>query len=601
MAEADRKNAAEGNSNEVIEAVNHLTTQLTVTLTSLIDSLRKELAAARSESRELPRKQGDTSVSNTIDAQPPSTVVATGNVDDWIFSVDMSANIASSVPASWLADFAPAVKIEQFDGNPLHWDMFIGSFKSLVHDVVPSNSQRIAILRQLLSPELRASVAPSLSSPDMYGQALRDLRRLFGSPSVVVGACIRKLRTIEPIQPRGCNVELQSLATLQGVVQKLPRSLQEKWAKKTFHLSPGQATLENLDQWLEELVVVNRTLEPVELCDDLGLGPRASYHRMGRKVTVTAQKKGIGLLSSEEKSRSCALCEKEHILSACPQFREATPVRRAEIAKELQQCFACLSASHRARFCPSKVSCGVDGCKQRHHRLLHGSPRVWPEREKKVVASQKASFATPSMTVGANVAKTRNDDGFCQSVVPVIVSRDVRSVSTYALRKPCDVQLSTFHGKDPQFELTSVSFNISGSDGQAHDIGKALVVPMLNLSHRSVNWSKEKLSYSHLKDLPLSKVDYGKVHLLIGADNFNVIQPLEIRKPSAKKQPFDMRTPLGWVVVGPTPSLGHNALCSINNINRLGSQDNDEIMDLLERFWSTESFGTKPNVQPPRR
>ncbi|KFD52639.1 hypothetical protein M514_06486 [Trichuris suis] len=269
-AEADRKNAAEGNSNEVMEAVNHLTTQLTATLTSLIDGLRKELAAARSESRELPPKQDDTSVSNTIDAQPPSTVVAIGNVNGWISSVDMSANIASSVPASWLADFAPAVKIEQFDGNPLHWDMFIGSFKSLVHDVVPSNSQRIAILRQLLSPELRASVAPSLSSPDMYGQALRDLRRLFGSPRVVVGACIRKLRTIEPIQPRsnrdierfyfelhgtlnvlrhrGCNVELQSLATLQGVVQKLPRSLQEKWAKKTFRLSPGQATLENLDQ-----------------------------------------------------------------------------------------------------------------------------------------------------------------------------------------------------------------------------------------------------------------------------------------------------------------------------------------------------------------
>ncbi|KFD59168.1 hypothetical protein M514_05211, partial [Trichuris suis] len=106
MAEADRKNAAEGNSNEVIEAVNHLTTQLTATLTSLIDGLRKELAAARSESRELPPKQDDTFVSNTIDAQPPSTVVATGNVDDWISSVDMSANIASSVPASWLADFA---------------------------------------------------------------------------------------------------------------------------------------------------------------------------------------------------------------------------------------------------------------------------------------------------------------------------------------------------------------------------------------------------------------------------------------------------------------------------------------------------------------
>ncbi|KFD53944.1 hypothetical protein M513_05211 [Trichuris suis] len=58
MAETDRKNAAEGNSSEVIEAVNHLTIQL---LTPLIDGLRKELAAPQSESGELSPKRDDTS------------------------------------------------------------------------------------------------------------------------------------------------------------------------------------------------------------------------------------------------------------------------------------------------------------------------------------------------------------------------------------------------------------------------------------------------------------------------------------------------------------------------------------------------------------
>ncbi|KHJ41984.1 hypothetical protein D918_07874 [Trichuris suis] len=96
------------------------------------------------------------------------------------------------------------------------------------------------------------------------------------------------------------------------------------------------------------------------------------------------------------------------------------------------------------------------------------------------------------MTVGTNVAKTGNNGAVWLPVVPVIVSRDGRSVSTYALidpgsegtlitdqlvrqlclsRKPCDVLLSTFHGRDPQFELTSVSFNISGSDGQVYEVG----------------------------------------------------------------------------------------------------------------------------------
>uniref|UniRef100_A0A5S6QLU9 Uncharacterized protein n=1 Tax=Trichuris muris TaxID=70415 RepID=A0A5S6QLU9_TRIMR len=111
-------------------------------------------------------------------------------VDDWIDSIPhegvpqmVQASTNNYFPYNALQQLGPSVKIESFDGDPRQWETFIGSFKALVHDVVQSNAQRIAILSQLLSPRLRTSLGTCLHSPDMYPEALASLRRLFGDPS----------------------------------------------------------------------------------------------------------------------------------------------------------------------------------------------------------------------------------------------------------------------------------------------------------------------------------------------------------------------------------------------------------------------------------
>uniref|UniRef100_A0A5S6PYV1 Helix-turn-helix domain-containing protein n=1 Tax=Trichuris muris TaxID=70415 RepID=A0A5S6PYV1_TRIMR len=83
-------------------------------------------------------------------------------------SEPVASHRAQGQPAL-LQQLPPAIAIESFDGDPRKWDQFIGSFKALVHDVVSSDAQRIAILRQLLTPRLRASIAPSLYGPALYG------------------------------------------------------------------------------------------------------------------------------------------------------------------------------------------------------------------------------------------------------------------------------------------------------------------------------------------------------------------------------------------------------------------------------------------------
>ncbi|KFD62025.1 hypothetical protein M514_25744 [Trichuris suis] len=115
----------------------------------------------------------------------------------------------------------------------------------------------------------------------------------------------------------------------------------------------------------------------------------------------------------------------------------------------------------------------------------------------------------------------------------------------------CQLRLSTFHGQDPPQELFKTTFQIRSVRGEkTFDIKNAIVVPSLNVSNRTIDWSRIKGRLRHLNDLPLVKIDYAQVELLLGADNFDAIQPLETCKPARKGHPYGVKTPLGWTVCG---------------------------------------------------
>ncbi|KFD46436.1 hypothetical protein M513_12701 [Trichuris suis] len=104
----------------------------------------------QSEKGEPKAKQAVPSQNDDAEEQVRS-VKQTGSrdrADGWISELTASPQ-ATLLPAppSWLREIAPAVNIQPFVGDPLQWDMFISSFKSLVHDVVGSDAQRLAILR----------------------------------------------------------------------------------------------------------------------------------------------------------------------------------------------------------------------------------------------------------------------------------------------------------------------------------------------------------------------------------------------------------------------------------------------------------------------
>ena len=74
------------------------------------------------------------------------------------------------------------------------------------------------------------------------------------------------------------------------------------------------------------------------------------------------------------KTLVCYLCSQDHRIMDCVKFKQKTVVERKNFVKEQKLCFNCLSKAHMLKECQSEFRCRVDGCRQKHHTLLHKEP-----------------------------------------------------------------------------------------------------------------------------------------------------------------------------------------------------------------------------------
>uniref|UniRef100_A0A5S6QB33 Uncharacterized protein n=1 Tax=Trichuris muris TaxID=70415 RepID=A0A5S6QB33_TRIMR len=172
--------------------------------------------------------------------------------------------------------------MEIFDGDPRSWLRFIAGFKSMVHDSLSSDVDRLAILTQLLCPRLREGFAGLLSTPSMYSQVLQELQNLYGDPITAVQSHALALTSIEPLRSESlaeierfylqinglvtvlernqCQHELNSVVSVTHVSSKRTRNLREKWAHQVYMRSPETLNLRQFVEWLKELTIEKQLL-----------------------------------------------------------------------------------------------------------------------------------------------------------------------------------------------------------------------------------------------------------------------------------------------------------------------------------------------------
>ena len=127
-----------------------------------------------------------------------------------------------------------------------------------------------------------------------------------------------------------------------------------------------------------------------------------------------------------------------------------------------------------------------------------------------------------------------------------------------------------------------LSFEIySDSQSDPFTITNAWVVPNLSDKYQKYNPNSIKLSYTHLRDIPVPKLHLRDVTLTIGTDFPKLLLNQEYNE-GTHFEPYAIKIYLGWVLMG-----GNKRLNTSVNSNLTQTFN-------VERFWKTENYGTVP-------
>lgn len=165
--------------------------------------------------------------------------------------------------------------------------------------------------------------------------------------------------------------------------------------------------------------------------------------------------------------------------------------------------------------------------------------------------------------------------------------------------KTANVRFGTFR-RSEEMETRVVSFSIKSLDTTVKmEVDKAYTVPEIKLSRRNIDWPNIKHRWPHLENLELPVTNSSLVEILIGMDIDVAHVQLGSQKPTdGFEGPRAVLTPFGWIVVGKVSSCLLQGPSRRRSIHFGTSQEVDvSLADTVQQFWSTESFGTNPDVR----
>ncbi|XP_052900235.1 uncharacterized protein LOC128306688 [Anopheles moucheti] len=523
-------------------------------------------------------------------------------------------------------------KLPAFSGKPREWPKFYCYFVESTKACKLSPAENVARLEECLKGPAREAVEGWLDNPSSVSLIVKTLKRLYGRPSLVVKDLVTKVRGIPAPKPErldelitfGLAVQhlcsylknedlahyLTNSELLEEMVEKLPASRQLEWVR--YSRKCKLPTMKEFGAFMDVLVdescevtkynpqkpVIEKTIHRTNVHN-------SSPHLNDVSVTHDKPVQELKTPPATTYSTPCHHCKKpDHKVRQCEAFKSMSPVERLEAVTRMKVCINCL-ADHGTKPCRSRYSCGVPGCGERHHSLLH---------QKKEDISKSAK--TAQCQTHQHVAKTT-----LFRVVPVTIHNGEKRVDTHAFLDegssvtlveasltaslgikgvPEPLELNwTANVKRIEDASQRISLEISARGGERrYLIAAAHTVNQLSLPSQSVKINTLISSYDYLQDLPVHQGEEGVPQILIGLENVNLMKPLDTRA-GQPGQPIAVKTVLGWAIYGPheTNNLTRQpAICSVHNVEQRANRENDTLNEMLRQYFTLEetvvtSFG----------
>ena len=508
----------------------------------------------------------------------------------------------------------PRPEILIFNGDPLQYPSFVASFQTHILNRIESGNARLTYLIQHCKPNIRSQIEHFVGIPYGFKRAWEKLYHDYGRPLVVANRCEEKLlacpklkakdgeglrnmaTTMEKAMVQLDGIEsyssLNSLGTLQKVVEKLPDRMQEKWVECSFNLTEEtkrEVTFRDLVRFVQREAAMSNSVFGKARWNASSKLELSTQSRYSSRSTTSAS-----VVTSKPKPTAvCLLCELNHHLSKCKKFAELRHYKRVEFVKVNRLCFRCLNGGHIAENCNAKEACSIEGCtKPNHHTLLHKSNSQNTENETVTTAIHSIDSIKKPMLPLLPVKVRRGS-----VTVTTQALLDTGSQQTFCTHKLADqlkapgverslhIKTMSNDGAPALLSGKVVSFYVSSLNGGPEiELSRVLAVKQLPVAKQFNPTYPELSRWKHLEDLQIFYPSDQEVGLLIGIDHKSAFTPLDCRV-GPSEAPDAIKTPLGWMLYGnishqdleDTDSQIENVTSLLVSVNQL--KDGPHILD----------------------
>ncbi|XP_053686195.1 uncharacterized protein LOC128735731 [Sabethes cyaneus] len=509
-----------------------------------------------------------------------------------------------------------------FSGNPEEWPIWISNFERSTVTCGFSHDENLMRLQRCLKGQALEMVRSRLLSPTSVPYVIKTLQLRYGRPETLIKALTERIHRLPPLNTDslesivdfGMAVDnlvehlktakqqshLMNPSLLHELVGKLPVDYRMKWSA---YKSPfAEVDLGTFGAFTSSLVKL-----AFEVMDDtpIGKASKGTYQKPKDRGFVQAHSEqptagpssaNNNTVGHVKPNKTCIFCKMEgHRVADCFKFQALNVDERYKVVNQNSLCRTCLN-QHGNWPCKTWRGCEIEGCRLRHHKLLHVTT---PAVNRAVSTSH-----TGQQTIGAPLFR----------ILPVTLYGERRRVEVYAfvdegsqltllddavavklgISGPVETLNLQWTGNVTRNEPNSrrIRTEISGRGStKCFSQFNVRTVASLDLPMQSLRYHEIAANYPHLRGLPIDDYEDVTPKLLIGLDNLKLTVPLKIRQ-GGWGQPMAARCRLGWSIYGCTQPKSEPFTCGFH----VGGWTNSELdlNQLVRDYITLDESGVAP-------
>lgn len=273
--------------------------------------------------------------------------------------------------------------------------MFFSAFQNSTVACGYSDAENLARLQRCLDGTAMAAVKSRLLLPASVPYIISTLQRLFGRPEILIHSLLNKLRDVpapkaenlrsviefglavqdlvDHMQLARLNEHLCNPMLLHELVEKLPAIYKMQWS--AYKRASQIVNLATFGNFMSDLVntASDVTLPDLSVSSSKSTRPTSQRHKSKLFVHTeeAPQDEPEMHQTLEDNKKRCSYCSSiDHEIHRCMRFKDLNVDTRWKVMRKNGLCRICL-IPHRRWPCRSGKECGVNGCRLRHHALLH--------------------------------------------------------------------------------------------------------------------------------------------------------------------------------------------------------------------------------------